>query len=239
MNASDLIPVGQLAERTGAKILLYGPPGTGKTPMAMSLPNSVACITEPGTRSVRGYSTPCAKCYDYKSVVEFFKWFCDPNSKDVYQFQNLIIDNLTKLADIVLEFEKTRNKDPRKAYGNLLDYVLGVVNYLQTMANMNVIFITQMQTLEVVVPGGLPIPGQIQTKPYNRPLFPGQKLDEKVPHAIDEVLYVHRRHRPDGIFGTCILTKDNGEAMARSRTPDRLAELEPPDLAYIINKLNS
>lgn len=241
MNSRNLVPVHQLAKKQGAKILLFGPPGTAKTPLVMQIPNAVACITETGLSSVQNvrYKTPSAFCPDFKKVDEFFKWFCNPNSKDVYQFSTLIIDSITKLCDIVLKYQQTRNKDGRAAYGEMATYVLNIVNYLQNMDRMNVIFVSQMISEQRPMPGCVPLPGQpMPTEAYNVPLFPGRVLSEKIPHDIDELLYIDRTTLPNGQYGPAIFTVDTGVGMCRSRC-GKLQPLEFPDLNAIINKINS
>lgn len=239
MNSSNLVHVTRLVEKCGAKMLVYGEPGTAKTPMAFSLPNAVACVTETGLSSIRQSNVMAYNCQDYASIDEFFKWFCFSNSKDVYKFNTLIVDSLSRLTDIVIEFYKSRNKNLQKAYGDLADYVLKIVHHLHDMPNMNVVFLAQMFQEQQPIPGAMPVNGSLPTIPYNVPLFAGQKLMEKIPHIMNEIYYVKKLHRPDGIYGPAIITNDtNGEAMARSRC-GKLNTLEPPDLNYIFSKINS
>lgn len=238
MNSRDLVPLSTLAAKRGAKVLLYGEPGTAKTPMVMQLPKAVACVTESGLSSVANLGIPSYGCFDFKSIDLFFKWFLNPNSRDVYQFQTLIIDSLSKLCKIVLGYYESRNSHGLKAYGDLSKYVMDIVTKLQNMPNMNVVFVAQMITETITIPGKLP--GTVETRNYNTPLFPGQKLSEEIPHEIDEVWYAHNTHRSQWNlpYGPVIRTKDtDGSALARSRCC-KLDPIEPPDLNYIFRKMN-
>jgi hypothetical protein len=174
-------------------------------------------------------------CPTFETIDEFFKWFCNPNSKDVAMFDTLVIDSITALADIVLEYEDRRNKDIRQAYQKMAKYVMGIVNFLQNMPNMNVVLIAQQGTEELTLPGV--VPGTTQSHTRHFPMFPGNVLKEKVPHIMDEVLYVHRCRRPDNTVGPAIATVDIGKAHAMSRCGN-LAPLEPPNLLEIFNKIN-
>lgn len=237
MNARDLKPISQLAQKTGAKIILYGPPGTAKTPMMAQLTKAVALLCETGLSSVKNSNMPACMALDFPTIDQFRKWFIDPKSTDVRQFDTLVIDSLTALCDIVLKYYLDRNKHGLKAYGELLEYVMDFVQALCRMPNMNVIFICQMMTEEKVsFPQG--ILGTQESKPYNRPLFPGQKLERKIPHEIDEIWYVDRIKYSDGQVRPAIHTVDTGAFLARSRN-GRLQPVEPPDLNLLINKINS
>lgn len=235
MNASNLVTVGQLAQKSGAKVILYGPPGTGKTPTAMMLPNSVTAVVEKGLASVRNSNTMCADCDNFQKIDEFYKWFLNPTSKDARKFSTHIIDSLSKLCKIALAHYELTVKDPRQAYQKMAKFVINIITGLQQIPNLNVLYLAQMATEEVVVPG--PLPGQILTRPYNRPLFPGKQLDKDIPHEIDEIWYVDNVNRPDGVYGPAVHTKDSGKAMARSR--HYLNDLEPLDLVYLFNKINA
>lgn len=238
MNSRNLVPVSQLAAKKGTKVILYGKPGTAKTPMVMQLPKAVACVTESGLSSVANCQMASYGCFDFKSIKEFFDWFLNPAAKDVYQFQTLIIDSLSKLCDIALQHYQSRNSHGLKAYGEMNDFVMDIVEKLQKMPNMNVIFNCQMLTEEITVPTNLP--GVTNTVKYNSPLFPGNKLTAKILHEIDEIWFVKNVQRPQWNlgYGPAIHTADNAEFMARSRSLVQLDPVEPPDLNYIFRKIN-
>lgn len=238
MKFTDLKPLSVLATGLGAKVLLYGPPGTGKTPMIASLPNSVMCCVENGLSSVKNSSTLAKDCYNFNEFDDYYRWFV--GSKEADQFQTGVFDSLTQIANLALEEKKRVNSHGMKAYGEMAEYVLGVVHKLCLIPKKNIIFTAQMATEEIPLPNQGPFTDEPETFKYNRPLFPGRVLSKQIPHSIDEILYVHNCRRPDptNSFGPAIATTDTGTAMARSRC-GKLAPLEPADLNYLFSKINS
>lgn len=237
MNSRNLVPVSQLAAKKGTKVILYGEPGTAKTPMVMQLPKAVACVTESGLSSVANSNMASYGCFEFKQIKEFFDWFLS-GSRDVYQFQTLIVDSLSKLCDIALQHFQKRNSHGMKAYGEMNDFVMDIVERLQKMPNMNVVFNCQMLKEDITVPTD--IPTITKTAKYCSPLFPGNKLTAKILHEIDEIWFVRNVQRPQWNlgYGPAIHTADNVEYKARSRSLVQLDPIEPPDLNYIFRKLN-
>lgn len=222
MNFQSLKPAGQLAQRFGVKALAYGGPGMGKTPMVNSAPRPVLCCVEPGMLSMRGSSVPAWEAYDVGRINEFFAWvFQSAESK---QFDTIAIDSISQLAEIILTDELKKNKDGRKAYGEMSRKVMEIVNALYYMPNKHIWLIGKQTVVDEM--------GVQRKKPY----FPGQDLNVKIPHLFDEVLHIGLNTipgQPKPIVA--IRSAETFDIMARDRS-GKLAELEPPNLANLFTK---
>lgn len=225
MQASQLKPASQLAQRFGVKALAYGGPGTGKTPMINTAPRPVLCVVEPGMLSMRTSNVPAWEAYDVPRINEFFKWLFTSN--EARNYDTVGIDSISQMAEIILTEELKRNKDGRKAYGEMSRAVMEIVNALYYLPQKHVYLIGKQS---IVDEGGI-----MRKKPY----FPGQDLNVKIPHMYDEILHIGMSQvagMPKPV--AAIRTAETFDIMARDRS-GRLAELEPPDLTNLFNKAMS
>lgn len=224
MNASMLQSASSLAKRFGVKSLVYGGPGSGKTPLVKTAPRPVLCVVEPGMLSMRDADkVPAWDAYSAERIDEFLKWLFE--SKEANNFDTVCIDSVSQMAEIYLTKELNRNKDGRKAYGELSRTMMDILNKLYYLPNKNIYLIGKQTTSEE---GGIN-----KRKPY----FPGQDLNVKVPHLFDEILHIGLNNipgQPKPIMA--IRSQETFDIVARDRS-GKLAELEPPDLTYIFNKI--
>lgn len=223
MQMRDLKPASQLARKFGVKALMFGGPGSGKTPLIMTAPRPVLCVVEPGMLSMRqATGIPAWEAYTPERIEEFFDWaFRSPEARN---FDTFGFDSISQVAEIVLTQELKRNKDGRKAYGEMSRRVMDWVNGLYFLPNKHVYLIAKQASVDE---GGV-----LRRKPY----FPGQDLNVKVPHLYDEILHIGPTNVP-GMQGTqtAIRTKEAFDIMARDRS-GKLAELEPPHLGNLFAK---
>jgi hypothetical protein len=225
MNISDLKPASTLAQRFGVKALAYGGPGTGKTPMINTAPRPVLCVVEPGMLSMRGSNIPAFEAYTPALIGEFFKWLF--GSAEAKKFDTVGIDSISQLAEIILTEELIKNKDGRKAYGEMSRRVMDIVNGLYYMPQKHVYLIGKQAVVDEN--------GVQRKKPY----FPGQDLNVKIPHMYDEILHVGLVNVPGQLKPLVgIRTCETFDIMARDRS-GKLSEIEPPDLSALFSKAMS
>jgi hypothetical protein len=235
MQQSNLKPAGQLAQRFGVKAILYGKPGTGKTPLMNTAPRPVLLATEPGLLSMRNSQVPTWDAFNPERIEEFFKWFFE--SKEAANFDTLGVDSGSQLAEIILAQEQNRQKDGRKAYGELSRRCMVYFDQLFFMPQKHIVLIckqTQAETGKTIVQanGAFNVEFTYQAQPY----FPGNDLNVKVPHRYDEILYMAEATVPGQQRPVMALrTKGTAEILARDRSGN-LAELEPPDLSALFQK---
>lgn len=223
MQMSQLKPASQLAQRYGCKAVAYGPPGSGKTPIIKTAPRPVLLAVEPGLLSMRdAHNVPTWEGYTYDKIEEFFKWFYQ--SSEAKNFDTLGIDSGSQMAEIYLTRELGRNKDGRKAYGEMSIAIMTHLNQLYYTPSKHIYMICKQGTVEE------------NEKQKRRPYFPGQDLNVKVPHLFDAVLHIDKA-MPQGVAKpvTAIRTASTFDIMARDRSGN-LAELEPPDLSALFAK---
>lgn len=225
MKAQDLKPASTLALQYGVKTLCYGAPGAGKTPLINTAPRPVLCVVEPGMLSMRNSSVPCWPAFDAAKIAEFFDWiFRAPDSKN---FDTVGIDSISQMAEIILTDELKKNKDGRKAYGEMSRKVMDYVNGLYFMQNKHVYLIAK----QIIADDN----GISRRKPY----FPGQDLNVKVPHLYDEILHLAKVQMPTMQQPvTAFRCNESFDTLARDRS-GKLNELEEPNLTNLFKKCMS
>lgn len=222
MQASQLKPASQLAQKFGVKSLVYGGPGSGKTPLMNTAPCGVLCVVEPGMLSMRNSNVPAWEAYTPEKIDEFFVWLF--NSAEAKKFDTVGIDSISQMAEIFLTQELKRNKDGRKAYGEMARRTMDIVNNLYYLPQKHIYLIAKQTTIDN---------NSVQ---YKRPYFPGQDLNVKIPHMYDEILHlginpIPGQPKPQISFRT----KESFDTMARDRSGN-LNELEFPDLKQLFDK---
>lgn len=237
MNKNDLKPASDFAKRYGVKAILYGQAGTGKTPMINSAPRPLLLAIEPGLRSMANSNVPTFLADTPKRIAEFFQWFF--NSAESKNFDTLAVDSGSEMAEVVLKDLMPKISHGQKLYGEMAKQVDEWITDLYYLQQKHVILICKETRVEsgkslVNNNGVIAVEVQYQTKPY----FPGNQLNVIVPHKYDEILHASHCNIP-GVGNTvAIRTKGTPEVYARDRSGN-LNELEPPNLAAIIQKCMS
>lgn len=221
MNIYSLRPASEFALQYGVKSLVYGPPGVGKTPLINTAPRPVLCVVEPGMLSMRNSNVPTWPAFTPEAIDEFFNWLF--GSAEVRNFDTVCLDSVSQMAEIVLTQELNRNRDGRKAYGEMSRRIMKNINGLYFMPQKHTYLVCKQTFTEV------------QGTSKLRPFFPGQDLNVKIPHLYDAILHCAITAIPNVGQVKAFRTKDAHDIMARDRSGN-LAEFEPCDLAALFNK---
>lgn len=212
----------------GVKVLVYGPPKVGKTRLIATAPAPVIFSAEGGLLSLRTYNLPYIEIRSIFDLREAFNWFSQ--SHEARQFQTAGLDSITEIIEQLLEAEKGKTRDPRKAYGEIVVQGINIIrDFRDKTPGRNVVLVAKQEFAKDDATGLM----------YFQPSFPGQKLGPAVPYY------------PDEIFQYCVFTdqqtKGRVEALRcwadqQNVAGDRsgaLDQFEPPNLTYIFDKIAS
>jgi hypothetical protein len=217
MNLSDLRAAHTFANRSGIKAIVYGAPGSGKTPVAATSPRPVMLVTEPGMLSMRGVNIPCYEAYTSNRIDGFFDWWF--KSAEIKQFDTLIIDSSSQLAEIYLQDAKTKNAHGLKAYGTMGEDV---------MEHLRKLFFQQEKNIYLIAKEGT-------SDNMKRPFYPGKYLNVEIPHLYDMILHLGIHNIPGEGQHRSFQCHQTIDILTRDRS-GRLNMFEPPSFGEIVRK---
>jgi hypothetical protein len=211
----------------GIKCLVYGPPKVGKTRLLATAPAPFLFSAEGGTLSLRTHNIPYVEISSVAMFRDAYNWVF--GSYEARQFQTFGIDSISEIIEQLLEAEKTKTRDPRKAYGEIVTQGIQMIRNFRDLQGPNVVIVAKQEYAKDEGSGAM----------FFQPSFPGQKLGPAVPYY------------PDEIFQYCIFqnpqNKQRIEALRcwpdqQNVAGDRsgaLDEFEQPNLTQIFNKIQS
>lgn len=212
------------ASLNGVKILVYGPSGIGKTRLCATAPAPLIVSAEAGLLSLRNNEVPVALVRNIDELTEIYSWAA--NSKEAWAFSTICLDSLTEIAEVFLASAKRTVKDPRQAYGEMLEKMLVLVKAFRDLPGRNIYMSAKQEWTKDEATGIC----------RYQPMMPGQKLGPQLPYLFDEVFRMGLNKTAAGQEFTFLQTKGDLQYDAKDRS-GALDPLEPPDLSVIIRKI--
>lgn len=201
---------------------MYGPAGVGKTPLCATAPSPLILSAERGLLSLKRTNTPYIEITGYASLVEAYQWCA--GSAEARQFWTYCLDSLSEIAEVVLTEEKRKSKDPRKAYGEVIEQVVMLARAFRDLPGKNVVLVAKEEYSKDETSGAV----------LYQPSMPGNKLGPKLPYFFDEVFRME--YNPSNRAQRGLHTVGSFQHVARDRS-GMLAEYEPCDLTVVFKKI--
>ena len=214
----------QAAQMNGVKVLVYGQAGAGKTVLASTAPAPFLISAEGGELSLRNMQIPMVKVTTVDDLRDIYAW-CE-RSNEAKQFQTICIDSLSEIAELVLNNAKRQVKDPRQAYGELIEKMETTIRLFRDLPGRNVYMSAKME------PSKDELTGVIK---YG-PAMPGKQLAVKLPYFFDQVCRLGINKTPQGESYRFLQTQPDLQYEAKDRS-GVLAPVEPPHLTQLFNKI--
>lgn len=158
----------------GVKALVYGPSGIGKTRLLASAPQPLIISAEKGLLSLRKFNLPAIEITSLKQLEEAYTLVAGAQGKP---FTTVCLDSVSEIAEVVLAEEKSKQKDPRKAYGEMQEDMVAIMRAFRDLPAKHVVFLAKQEYT---------VDGATGAK-YFGPSFPGQKLAQAAPYLFDSV----------------------------------------------------
>lgn len=213
------------AAMNGINCLVYGPSGIGKTTLCATAPNPVLFGAEGGMLSLNWATLPYYEIRTVKDLQDVFNWA--QGSTEAKQFESFCLDSLTEIAEVVLLNAKAQVKDPRQAYGELIEQMMHTVRAFRDLQGKNVIM-TAHQAM---------VKDESTQITMHTASMPGTKLGPKLPYHFDEVFrYVITRHPETGAQERMLQTEADFNTVAKDRSC-KLDKFEQPNLSNIFAKI--
>ena len=216
--AIQLKTTGDLSDK-GLKVLVYGQAGCGKTTLSKTLPTPIVLSAEDGLLSIKDANLPFIEIKSIADLYEAYDWIV--KSKD---YESVVLDSISEIAEVVLSHEKKINKDGRAAYGEMDTQLSEIIRAFRDL-NMHVLMTAKLEKQQDEMGRMLYFPS-----------LPGNKTAQKLPYFFDEVLALRVEKDEDGKTQRALMCDSDGLWLAKDRS-GKLDGWESPDLGEIIAKV--
>lgn len=224
------------AVMNGVKMLVYGRAGMGKTSLCATAPAPIILSAEAGLLSLSpqniqrmfGYTLdiPVIQIKTVTDLENAYMWLLsDPNA---VQFQTVCIDSITEIGEQVLAHAKTQVKDPRQAYGELIEKMNMLIKLFRDLPGKHV-YVSAKEEKNLDSATGAHLFG---------PSIPGSKMAQQLPYLFDEVFNIGMSKVEDGKSYRYLRTAPDLQYDAKDRS-GALDVIEQPNLTNIITKIQN
>lgn len=222
----------------GVKAMVYARSGMGKTVLMATMPKPIVISAEAGLLSLRranlekifGKDNPHID-YDVK-VIEV------KNVEDLKQahawcrdhalaagFLSVGLDSISEIMEVILSNAKANVKDPRQAYGELIDKGQMLVRGFRDLPGLNVCVVAKEEANK----------DEVGVTKYG-PSVPGNKLGQSLPYFFDEVFRLGVNKDPQGNDYRFLQTQPDLQYEAKDRS-GMLDPIEYPHLGAVFSKV--
>lgn len=232
----------QEAFSNGIKVCVYSPAGHGKTVLVSTLPKCLLISAESGLLSLSKnnlnriwgpdrpdicYSTPTIKVNSLEGMIQAYNYCISKEAMEA--FDTFAIDSITEIAEKILQEAKARARDPRQAYGEMMDEMFGLLKKYRDIPGKHIYMSAKMEAIVDHLNGGT----------RWTPKMPGQKVGPEVPYMFDEVLALRNIRQADGSINRVLQTQPDQQYEAKDRSGSLNPQGEFPHMGMIFNKILS
>jgi hypothetical protein len=222
----------------GVKVLVYGGSGVGKTVLTATLPSPVLISAESGALSLREanlrrlfpddqsicYNMPMITVRTVDDLRDAHLWCLQ--SAEARQFESVSLDSISEIGEVVLNNAKRQVKDPRQAYGELIEKMETLIRCFRDLPNKNVLISAKMEPTKDELTGVI----------RYGPSMPGAKLGPKLSYFFDEVFRLGINKDQQGQEFRFLQTQPDLQYEAKDRS-GALLTVEVPHLGYLFRKI--
>lgn len=226
-------------QMSGVKTMVYGGAGAGKTVLLATAPAPLLISAESGALSLRKanlerlygvgnpfitYNMPMIEVTTVQDLTDAYNWCAGSN--EARQFATVGMDSISEIGEVVLNNAKRQVKDPRQAYGELIEKMETLIRLFRDLPGRNVVITAKME----------PTKDELTGVVKYGPAMPGAKLANKLPYFFDEVFRLGVGQTPQGEKYRFLQTQPDLQFEAKDRS-GALAPVEAPILSAVFNKI--
>lgn len=229
----------QAVDVGGVKALVHGRSGVGKTVLCATAPAPMIISAESGLLSLKKgnlerlfgvgnahicYDVPVAKVQNVEDLSQVYTW-CHAHAWS-NGIRTICLDSISEIMEQVLSNAKKQTKDPRQAYGELIDKGQMLVRSFRDLPGLNVCVLAKQEGNKDDLTG--------VTK-YG-PSVPGSKLGPSLPYFFDEVFHLGVNKDTAGREYRFLQTQPDLQFEAKDRS-GMLDPIEYPHLGAVFSKV--
>lgn len=239
--AINFTTTAEAAVANGVKVLIYGAAGMGKTllnataptPLLISAESGLLSLSRANIEKVYG-ADDAAICYDIpvmeittvEDLMDAYQWCTEAH--EAKQFETISLDSISEIGEAVLANAKKICKDPRQAYGELIEKMLHTVKSFRDISTHNIYFSAKMEMVK----------DEVNMTNKFGPSMPGSKLGPQLPFLFDEVFHlgIGQTLDADKTKYRYLRTQPDLQYDAKDRS-GFLDEIEMPHLGHVFTKV--
>ena len=206
----------------GVKALVYGQAGAGKTTLSASMPHPVILSAEGGLLSIKDSGIPYLEISTMSDLWEAYEWLTEGGGTE---YESVVLDSISEIAEVCLNSEKKSNKDPRAAYGAMAEQMADIIRAFRDLPNKHVLMTAKVEKTQDEM-------GRVLYSPS----MPGNKTGQSLPYFFDLVLALRVEKDAEGVSQRALLCDSDGLWLAKDRS-GKLDAWEPADFSAIIEKI--
>ncbi len=211
-------------ESQNVKVLVYGNAGAGKTYLCSTINEPALIISaESGLLSLNKFDIDYVSVNSVKDVLDVFNYLAKDSDGGKYKW--VCLDSLSEIAEVILADEKKKEKDPRKAYGTMIDRMTALIRHFRDLRR-NIYMTAKVDRVRDDVTGSV----------LWSPSMPGSKLAQSLPFYFDEVFAYRHIQNESGESKRFLQTVSCSQYLAKDRS-GCLNNYEEPNLCNIYNKI--
>lgn len=160
-------------------VLIFGEPKVGKTTLAKTLPVTddsklLYVAADPGQLALRERNFIVAQPGNGDLTEEFFNSVKSHIRSEGHKYEWIFVDGVDEVADAVLKARLKVQRDGRKAYGEMADYVEAWMKSVRDVDGTSVVFVTHIEQRDAGE-------GEVEYIP----MFPGKQIQSHVNEWFD------------------------------------------------------
>ena len=225
----------EVVMQRGVNILVHGLAGSGKTVLVGTIGEKTLLLSvEGGLLSLKGNVDtgllPKSVLTDIDVVeiltIDQLESICDDVCHNETDYKWIALDSISEIAENILLAAKKDCKDPRAAYGVMMDRVSKCLIDFRDLKNKNKIMTCKQQRTKDDDTG----------RTLYLPSMPGNKLHQSIPYIFDEVFALRVEKDEEGSDYRILQTNRDAQYEAKDRS-GKLDMFEPPNIKDIVGKI--
>ena len=209
----------EVARQQGLKALIYGSSGAGKTVLCTTGDQPTLIVSaEAGLLSIKDVpgDISVTEVHTLDEVGAVYQYLTTDD-----HYKTVALDSISEIAEQCLAEELTKNKDPRKAYGELITRMTALIRLFRDLPGKDVIMTAKIERIQ---------------DDSSRLLYalgmPGAKLGAALPYFFDLVCPLRVEKDREGNLHRWLQTGTDGAYIAKDRS-GQLEMFEEPSIASV------
>lgn len=222
----------------GVKVMVYSRSGIGKTVLMSTMPKPILISAESGLLSLRrqnleklfgannpniDYDVKVIKVSNVSDLTQAHAWCRDHAA--AAGFLSVGLDSISEIMEVILANAKAGVKDPRQAYGELIDKGQMLIRAFRDLPGLNVCVVAKEEANK----------DDVGVTKYG-PSVPGNKLGQSLPYFFDEVFRLGVNKDQNGKDYRFLQTQPDLQYEAKDRS-GMLDPIEYPHLGSVFKKI--